>query len=124
MLSLNEHIEINKVVQLMEGESPTFTDEQLDAAEKYSIKWNHVTGNTSVTLFDNMDQSLGTVDFLDPDIAVAFLEEYFDLDDADKEALESYAWVEAELEPTDNLEGRYDSDANFDARQYATMDEV
>jgi hypothetical protein len=93
MISLKEHMEINRVVKLMEGESPQFTDEQLQAAESYALKWNPVSGNTILCLYDAADLSLGNMEFEDADVAIAFVEEYFDLEDDDLADLESYDWA-------------------------------
>lgn len=93
MISLKEHIEITRVVQLMEGESPQFTDEQLQAAEFYTLKWNPVSGNTKLCLFNAASEQLGDMEFSDPDVAIAFVEEFFDIDDDEAADLESYAWA-------------------------------
>lgn len=93
MISLREHAEISRVVKLMEGESPHFTDEQLDAAESYALKWNPVSGNTILCLYDAADLCLGTMEFEDADVAIAFIEEYFDLDDDEMSYIESYDWA-------------------------------
>lgn len=93
MISLKEHAEISRVMNLMEGESPQFTDEQLDAAESYALKWNPVSGNTILCLYDATDMCLGNMEFEDADVAIAFVEEYFDLDDDDLADLESYDWA-------------------------------
>lgn len=93
MISLKEHIEITRVVQLMEGESPQFTDEQLAAAEFYTLKWNPVSGNTKLCLYNAGGEGLGDMEFEDPDVAVAFVEEFFDIDDDETAELESYAWA-------------------------------
>lgn len=93
MISLKEHIEISRVVQLMEGESPQFTEDQLQAAEFYTLKWNSVSGNTKLCLFNAASESLGDMEFEDPDVAIAFVEEFFDIDDEETANLESYAWA-------------------------------
>ena len=93
MISLREHAEIGRVMKLMEGESPQFTDEQLEAAESYALKWNPVSGKTLLCLYDAADAGLGSMEFEDPDVAIAFVEEYFDLEDDDLSDLESYDWA-------------------------------
>ena len=93
MLTLNEHLEISRVVSLMEGEQTEFTDEQLDATEYYEMKYNPVSGNTILCLFDDAGQKLASVEFEDADVAIAFVEEYFDLDEDDVRDLESYDWA-------------------------------
>lgn len=100
MISLKEHIQISEMVQLMEGESPEFTPEQLEAAEYYTLKWNAISGNTILCLFDAAGQGLGNVEFEDADIAIAFVEEYFDIDDDEIASLESYEWA------NDNVDDR------------------
>lgn len=93
MISLKEHIEITRSVQLMEGESPVFTAEQLECAASYALKWNPITGMTALWLYDDANQGLGSMEFEDPDVAIGFVEEYFDLDDDDLSELESYSWA-------------------------------
>lgn len=93
MLTLSEHIEIEEKLKLFEGESSIFTDEQLDAAESYEMKWVPYTGQTELYLYDVDDNGLGSVTFDDADIAIAFLEEYFELDDEELDDLESYSWA-------------------------------
>lgn len=93
MISLKEHIQITQAVHLMEGESPVFTSEQLECAESYALKWNPISGMTVLCLYDAQGQGLGSMEFEDPDVAIAFVEEYFDLDDEDLADLESYEWA-------------------------------
>jgi hypothetical protein len=103
VIGLKEHIEISDKVNLMEGESPQFTDEQLDAADYYQLKWNAVSGNTVLSLYDANGDGLGSVEFEDADVAVAFIEEYFDLDEDELEKLENYSWVD---DDSDNYDDR------------------
>jgi len=94
MITLQEHIEISEKVLMFEGEAPAFTEEQLEAAEFYQLKWNAVSGDTELYLYDVNGEGLGSVSFEDADIAIAFVEEYFDLDEDDILDLESYAWAD------------------------------
>lgn len=96
MLTLREHLEVNEAINLMEGEQPEFTDEQLDKAEYYELKWHPVSANTILSLFDEAGEKLGEMEFEDADIAIAFVEEYFELEEDDIRDLESYAWANPE----------------------------
>lgn len=96
MLSLNEHLQIDETLSLFEAEETSFTDQQLDAAEFYIFKLNPVSFGTEVTLYDAQQQPLGTMSFEDADIAIAFIEDLFDLDPEDLDYLESYAWANVE----------------------------
>lgn len=93
MLTLNEHLEVSRVVNLMEGEQTEFTDEQLELAEFYEMKFNPVSGNTILSVFDESGLKLASVEFEDADVAIAFVEEYFELDEDDLRDLDSYAWA-------------------------------
>lgn len=93
MISLNEHIEINRVINLVEGEQTEFTEEQFEKAEYFDLKWNPVTANTILCIYDESGLKLGEVEFEDAEVAIAFVEEYFELDEEDIRDLESYAWA-------------------------------
>lgn len=101
MISLHEHIQIEEGIQLLEGEQTEFTEEQYEKAEQYDLKWNPVSGNTILSIYDGAGLKLGDVEFEDAEIAIAFVEEYFELDEEDLRDLESYAWAS-----DDNLEDR------------------
>lgn len=95
IMSLNEFIAIDEQVSmLVEGESPVFTDEQIEKAEYYDLKWNPVSGNTELRIFDVAGQPLATVEFEDPEIAIEFVQEVFELDEDDVHDLENYAWAD------------------------------
>jgi len=94
MLTLNEHLEISRVVQLFEGEQTEFTDEQFERAEYYDLKWNPVSGNTILSIYDESGLKLGEIEFEDADIAIEFVDEYFDLDEEDLRDLQSYSWAD------------------------------
>lgn len=96
MLELHESLEIHEKFKslLAEGEQTEFTDQQLDDAEFYTFKTNPVSYATEVTLYNAAEEPLGTVSFEDADIAIAFIEELFELDPEDLEGLNSYSWLE------------------------------
>lgn len=96
MLTLQESMEIHEKFKslLIEGEQTEFTDQQLDDAEFYIFKLNPVSYNTEVTLYNASEEPLGTVSFEDADIAIAFIEELFELEPEDMTYLDSYGWVE------------------------------
>lgn len=105
MLNLNEYTEIHEKMKLFEGESTEFTDQQLDDAEFYQFKLNPVSYCTEVTLYNAAEEPLGTVSFEDADIAIAFIEELFELDPEEAEGLENYDWVNPEVDyPQPDLE--------------------
>ena len=95
ILTLQESIEIHEKMKLLnEGEQTEFTDQQLDDAEFYVFKLNPVSYNTEVTLYNASEEPLGTVSFEDADIAIAFIEELFELEPEDMTYLDSYGWVD------------------------------
>lgn len=94
MLQLNEFIQIDEMVEeLFEATQAMFTDEQIDAAEFFNLKWNPVSGQTELTVYDVNGEALASVGFDDPDIAIAVVEDLFELDEEDLLDLESYAWA-------------------------------
>lgn len=98
MLTLQESIEISDKLRLFEGEQTEFTDQQLDDAEFFIFKLNQVSFDTEVTLYNGSKEPLGTVSFEDADIAIAFIEELFELDDEDIQDLLTYSWAEPDQE--------------------------
>jgi hypothetical protein len=105
MLNLNEYTEIHEKMKLFEGESTEFTDQQLDDAEFYQFKLNPVSYCTEVTLYNVAEEPLGTVSFEDADIAIAFIEELFDLEPEEAKSLENYDWANPDVDyPQPDLE--------------------
>lgn len=98
MLTLQESIEIGDKLKLFEGEQTEFTDQQLDDAEFFIFKLNPVSFDTEVTLYNGMKEPLGTVSFEDADIAIAFIDELFELDQTDLDDLLTYSWAESDAE--------------------------
>lgn len=96
MLTLSETLEIQDKLKIFEGESTEFTDQQLDDAEFYHLRLDLVSFQTVVTLYNAAEEPLGSVSFEDADVAIAFLEELFDLDPEDMEDLENYSWASEE----------------------------
>lgn len=113
MITLSEHLEISEKMKLLEGESPDFSDEQLDNAAFYKLRFNPVTGNTELYLYDDAEQGLGHTEFEDAEIAIAFIEELFDLDDEDLADLNDYTWANEDPEA---------SDENYDNRVEDALD--
>ena len=103
MLTLNEYIEIQEHVNtLVESEQSFFTDEQIDQAAYYDLKFNPVSFMTVLSLHNEAGETLASVDFEDADVAIAYIEDTFDLEDGELEYLDSYAW--ANEAPTDNTQ--------------------
>jgi hypothetical protein len=105
MIPLKEHLLIEaELNNLMEADVvPQFTDEQIEKAEYFDLKWNAVTGKTMLCIYDENGEGLASVGFDDAEIAMAYAEEVFDMDEEDSMDMLSYAW-------TDNLEDRvYDA---------------
>lgn len=101
MLTLNEYIDINEQVSaLVESEQSFFTDEQIEAASYYDLKFNPVSFMTVLSLHNEAGETLASVDFEDADVAIAYIEDTFDLEEGELEYLDSYAW--ANEAPTDN----------------------
>lgn len=82
MLSLNEHKEINEAVQSMDTQ---FTDDLIDQAEYYDIEEDEVTLQTTVTIYDVNGAVLATANVEDYDVAMAYMEEVFYLEEYDDE---------------------------------------
>jgi hypothetical protein len=80
VLTLKEYIEIDQHVQSWETE---FSPEEEAAAENFEVTYNEDKKTYSLCLFDSEDKELGCVQYTDPDVMMAFLEEVFDLGDLD-----------------------------------------
>lgn len=111
LLSLRESIEINETAEILDFNYPGFDEDVANKTQGYKIRWNPVSGNTVVALYDEADQHLVSIEFDDADIAIGFLEEMFELDDEELAWLEDYGWVEETKDDVpattdDNLEDR------------------
>lgn len=95
MLVLKEYIELERV---NEAWYTTFDQETIAQAEHYYLGVNPYTQRTFIRLMDDKHESLGEVEYESAEMAIAFLEEYFDLDADDMEWNDSYEWAELEDE--------------------------
>jgi hypothetical protein len=94
MLQLNEFIEIQeKVESLCEAEQSFFTDEQVDAAEFFDLKWNPVSCCTVFSIYNEAGEKLASIEFEDEDIALEYATSMFEFDEEDYRDLDSYAWA-------------------------------
>jgi hypothetical protein len=94
MLTLTEHIEINEEVQrIVESEQTSFTDEQIDKAEYFDLKWNPVSFKTALHIYDAAGLSLASVEFDDADVAIEYAMDVFEFDEEDLRDIDSYAWA-------------------------------
>ncbi len=94
MLGLEQYIQINEAVdRLVESEATTFTDEQIEKAEFFDLKWNPVSYKTALHIYDMNGEPLGSVEFEDEDIAIEYAMEIFEFDEEDLRDIESYAWA-------------------------------
>lgn len=88
MLTLNEHKELNEAVQSMDAQ---FTDDLIDKAEYYEIDEDEVTLQTTVTIYDINGVALSTVNVEDYDVALAYMEEVFDLEEYSEDVTDADA---------------------------------
>jgi hypothetical protein len=102
MLPLNEFIELQEDLNLvLESEQTEFTDEQIEKAEYFDLKWNPVSGGTKLCIYDESGEALAFVEYPDEDIAIEMALEMFDFDEEDVRDMESYRWANS-----DNLDDR------------------
>jgi hypothetical protein len=97
MLTLIEYVEsdhwINKV------------DEQIvSMTEGYSLSFDQKKCKTVVQLFDSLDKIIVECSFDSAEMAIALLEDYFDLDEGDQNWNDSYDWVLSENKIDEALE--------------------
>lgn len=78
MLSLKESFELDRLAEAWNTE---FTDDQIEAAEYFNIKFNPVSNKYMLVLYDVQEEPIGSVEYDDVDFMMAFIEEYFDLGD-------------------------------------------
>lgn len=94
MLKLSEHLLITEEVdRLVESEQTEFTDEQIDKAAFYNLKWNPVSAKTILALYGEDGLQLSSVEFDDADVAIEYIQDIFDLDEDELEELDSYSWA-------------------------------
>jgi hypothetical protein len=82
MLTLNEYKEIKEAVQSLDLQ---FTDDVIDKAEYYNIEEDEVEMQTIVTVYDANGGVLVTANVEDYDMAVAYMEDMFDLESSNPE---------------------------------------
>lgn len=110
MLGLQEYININEAVdRLVESEQTMFTDEQIEKAEFFDLKWNPVSFKTALHVYDINGESLGSVEFEDEDVAIEYAMELFEFEEEDLRDIESYAWA---------------NDGNTELREYEVTQDV
>jgi len=88
MLTFKEHVQLKEAVQSMDLQ---FTDDVIDKAEYYDIDEDETTLQTTVTIYDANGGVLTTANVEDYDVAMAYMEDMFDLepyeaDEADDDA--------------------------------------
>ena len=88
MLSFKEHQMLSEMVQSMDAQ---FTDDVIDKAEYYDLEEDEVTLQTTVTIYDANGGVLTTATVEDYDMAQAYLEDHFDLEEFDPEDAEADA---------------------------------
>lgn len=94
MIDLKEYSKIyEEVERLVESEQTFFTDEQIDQAEFYELKWNPVNFKTAIHIFDSAGQPIASVEFDDAEYAMEYVESIFELDEEDLLSLNSYQWA-------------------------------
>ena len=82
MLTLKEQQEISEAVDMMDSQ---FTGDLIDKAEYYDIDEDPITMLTKVTIFDVDGAALATAEVEDYDMAMAYMEDNFDLEEYDPE---------------------------------------
>lgn len=85
MLSFKEHTMLSEMVQSLD---PQFTDDVVDKAEFYDLEEDEVTLQTTVTIYDANGGVLTTATVEDYEMARAYLEDTFDLDEYDADDAE------------------------------------
>lgn len=110
MISLQEHITINEDLQrLCESEQTSFTDEQIEKAEYFDLKWNPTSFKTALHIYDADGQSLASVEFEDADVAIEYAMDIFEFEEDDLRDIDSYAWA---------------NDGNTELREYEALQDV
>lgn len=99
MLTLRESINLD---MSFEQWQTNVTDDIIDQAEYYNLDWDAVAGKAVISLYDENSSVLCSVSFNDADMAIEFIQEYFELDESDVADLESYNWVN-DFDAEDNI---------------------
>lgn len=94
MIPLSEFIAINEeITQLCEAETSFFTDEQIEKAEYFDMKWDPVSFKTALHIYDVNGEPLASVQFEDADLAIEYAQDVFEFDEEDWRNIDSYAWA-------------------------------
>lgn len=88
MLSFKEHQMLSEMVQSMDAQ---FTDDIIDKAEYYDLEEDEGTLQTTVTIYDANGGVLTTATVEDYDMAQAYLEGTFDLEEYEPDEAENDA---------------------------------
>jgi len=87
MITLTEYVQTEKWAN-------EINEDIIGLTEGYTIGYDNKTCKTVVQLFDAEDKMIGEGAFDNSELAMALIEEYFDLDDEDQEYNDSYDWAE------------------------------
>jgi len=97
MLTLTEYVEADHWINEIDEEFIAMT-------EGYSLSFDQKTCKTVVRLFDAADEMVTECSFESSEMAIALLEEYFDLDEEDQLWNDSYDWVSSNKKIDEALE--------------------
>lgn len=93
--TLTDFIELERVNEAWYTE---FDQDTIAQAEHYHLGVNPYTQRTFIRLLDANSESLGEVEYESAEMAIAFLEEYFELDTEDMAWNDSYEWADLDDE--------------------------
>lgn len=85
-LTLKEHQEICEAVDIMDQQ---FTDDVIDKAVYYDVTEDPVSLMANVTVFGEDGEVIATASVEDYDVAIAYLEDTFDLEPMDDDDIDS-----------------------------------
>lgn len=87
MLTLTEYVQVDRW-------SNTIDESTVNESDGYTIGYDHKNQQTVIRLYNESEKLIGEGRFDSAELAMAVLEEYFDVSEDDKQWNESYEWVE------------------------------
>lgn len=97
MITLTEYVQADRWVDTLDEATAT-------AAEGYTLGYDQKSNKTVIRLFDKDEKMIGEGKFDSSEMAIALLEEYFDISDEDRQWNESLDWVKDSIQIDEALD--------------------
>ena len=98
MINLTEYIQTDMFVESLNK------DVVLSEVEHFSLDYDISTQKTTLSLYNEYNKRIGQGVFDSAELAVAIVEEYFDIDESDDAWLNGYEWVNESIQIDEALD--------------------